>query len=254
MIAKQSRKIVRIDESKCNGCGDCVPNCAEGAIRITNGKARLVAEKLCDGLGACLGHCPMNAIAVEERPAEEFDEAAVHQHLRISSSAPSAPVPPVFTVSPVRQAPTGGCPGSRMQMFHVEQNKPQTEASQPSALRQWPVQLKLLRAEAPMWDNADILLAADCAAFACGDFHGKLLPDKALAIACPKLDERSDYIHKLAAIFSSHNIRSITIARMEVPCCSGLTAMVRQAMELAHRPGIPVKEITITLRGQVQGA
>jgi NAD-dependent dihydropyrimidine dehydrogenase PreA subunit len=231
------RKIVKIDEEKCNGCGDCVPSCAEGAIKIINGKARLVADNLCDGLGACLGHCPMGAITVEERPADAFDHAAVEKHLK-----------PHPTFTPV-VSHGGGCPGSQMRMFHAE---PAAAAKAPSgsALRQWPVQLTLLPAQGPIWQDADVLLAADCVPFAYPDFHAAMLPGHTLAIACPKLDDCGPYVEKLATIFSQNSIRSVTVARMEVPCCFGLVRVAELALERSGRKDLTVKQTVISTRGQ----
>ncbi len=246
MTNKRTRKIVRIDEDKCNGCGDCIPNCAEGALRIVNGKARLVAENLCDGLGACLGNCPQGAITVEERPADDFDEQAVQKHLH--------PKPmPGLQLTPVAAAPThpaGGCPGSQMRMMHPRPSSPNSETSRPSQLGQWPVQLALIPAAGEMWDGANVLIAADCVPFAYAGFHEKLLAGKRLAIACPKLDNVEPYLQKLTAIFSRNHIQSVTVVRMEVPCCSGITRLVQAALTQANRPQIPFQEIIITTRGE----
>ena len=261
-MSKPIRKIVKIDEAKCNGCGDCVPSCAEGAIRIINGKARLMAENLCDGLGACLGHCPMGAITVEERAADDFDHHAVEKHLKNPSAAKpvaAAPAPlpapaPAPAFAPMPHA--GGCPGSRMRVF--EPAAPQSanlrseisdRKASPSRLRQWPVQLTLLPTQGPIWTDADVLLAADCVPFAYPDFHENLLAGRTLAIACPKLDDCQPYIDKLTTIFASNSIRSVTVARMEVPCCSGLTRVARMALEASGRTDLEVKEIVLPIRG-----
>ena len=246
------RKIVRIDEARCNGCGECAPSCAEGAIRIVNGKARLVSDNLCDGLGACLGHCPMDAISIEERPADEFDHVAVAAH----TQAPAAARPgPMATFTPVAApAHGGGCPGSRMRTFEPAPatSAATPSAAQPSMLRQWPVQLALLPVQAPIWQDADLLLAADCVPFACANFHSTMLPGKSLAIACPKLDNVEPYIDKLAQIISLNSIRSITVARMEVPCCYGLVRLVETALQKAGKTAIPVGQIVVSIRGQMK--
>ena len=202
---QETRLLVHIDENLCNGCGECVPNCAEGAIQVIDGKARLVGDNLCDGLGACLGHCPLGAITLEERPAAEFDEHAVERHLahleRIG----------------------GGCPGMR--------TKPAT-AAQPG-LRNFPVQLHLVNPNAPFFRDADLLIAADCVAFAMPGFHAALVGERTVVIGCPKLDDANAYVAKLAEIFRGARPRSITIARMDVPCCGGLTQIVRFAQQQA---------------------
>lgn len=255
IMSKPIRKIVKIDGEKCNGCGECVPSCAEGAIRIINGKARLMADNLCDGLGACLGHCPMGAITVEERPAEDFDHHAVEKHLKSSPAAKPMVPGPAPALAPVAHA--GGCPGSRMRVFEpaacpsvggkAEGTKGKTAS--PSRLRQWPVQLTLLPMQGPIWTDADVLLAADCVPFAYPDFHESLLAGRTLAIACPKLDNCQPYIEKLATIFANNSIRSVTVARMEVPCCSGLTRVARMALEASGRTDIEVKEVVLPIRG-----
>ncbi len=247
---RRMRKIVRIDEEKCNGCGDCVPSCAEGAIKIIDGKARLVADNLCDGLGACLGHCPMDAISIEEREAEEFDERAVEMHLG-KPAHDHAPQPAPVPASQFIRARThaGGCPGSRVQSFQAMPAMPNMAgAPTASALRQWPVQLALLPVTSAIWQDSDLLIAADCVPFAYPAFHSQLLAGKALAIACPKLDDVEPYLHKLSAIFTSNRIKSVTVARMEVPCCSGLTRVVQRAIAQSGKV-IPMKEIIIGIRG-----
>ena len=247
------REIVHIDEDLCDGCGDCVPSCAEGAIRIINGKAKLVAENLCDGLGACLGHCPQDAIKVERREADNFDEEAVEQHL--ADAAPN-PVP----LSMVGPAPTqltpmpGNCPGSQMQHF-ADAGPAAAPAPHPNApataLRQWPVQLHLVPPTAPFFQEADVLLAADCAAFATADFHGRFLAGKGLAIACPKLDQGQEiYLQKLVAMIDEARINTLTVMVMEVPCCTGLVGLAQEAVARATRK-VPVKRIVIGTRGDV---
>lgn len=239
MTTKPTRKIVRIDEEKCNGCGDCIPNCAEGALRIVNGKARLVAEKLCDGLGACLGTCPQGAITIEERPADEFDEQSVHQHLQAA--------PAMTSVA------SGGCPGSRMRLLTPPPAVANPRSTQHSQLSQWPVQLALVPVAAEIWNDADLLIAADCVPFAYPEFHEKLLAGKRLAIACPKLDNLDPYVQKLAAIFSRNRIKSVTVAHMEVPCCSGIVRAVQVALAQANRTDIPFHDVTIAINGTVKG-
>lgn len=238
------RTIIRIDEDKCNGCGLCVPNCAEGAIQIIDGKARLVAENLCDGIGDCLGHCPEGALTLEQRQADAFDMEAVEAHLASQSDVnrPTAPF-------------AGGCPGSRV--ISRRDGAPRAASSgnyqaQPSELQQWPVQLGLVPAQAPFFQAADLLIAADCVPFAYPDFHRKLLRGKSVLIACPKLDNVAPYVDKLTTIFAENDINSITIARMEVPCCGGLERLVSHALELSGRKDIPVYTTVIGVQGELQ--
>jgi NAD-dependent dihydropyrimidine dehydrogenase PreA subunit len=225
------RSIVKIDEEKCTGCGECVPSCAEGAIQIIDGKARLKADNLCDGLGACLGDCPAGAITIEEREAEAFDEASVAAH---------------------DHGHMGACPGSRAMTF----DRPASGGGaptgpQPSELRQWPVQLHLVSPRASYFAGADLLLAADCTAFAMGDFHGRHLKGKALAVACPKLDGGQDvYLEKLVALIDEAKVNTVTVMIMEVPCCGGLLELARAAAAKASRR-VPVKRVLVGLQGDV---
>lgn len=237
------RKVVKIDEDKCNGCGLCVPSCAEGAIRIMDGKARLVADNLCDGLGSCLGDCPEGAITVEERDADEFDETAVKFHL----GAPALVSMPLH-----HHGQGGGCPGSRpMSLERDEAIPPTSTGPQPSTLGQWPVQLHLLSPVAPYLAGSDLLLAADCTAFSVGDFHSTHLRGKTLAIACPKLDQGTDvYIQKLTAMIDQSRINTLTVMIMEVPCCAGLVQIASTAIERAGRR-IPLKKIVVGIKGDI---
>ena len=253
------RKMVKIDEEKCNGCGDCVPSCAEGAIQIIDGKARLLADNLCDGLGACLGDCPVGAITIEEREAEEFDEAAVDEHLKEigreplphhdATEAPAAGGCPSAAVKSFAAPAGGGCPSARMMNFSETPAEEAAEvSSRPSRLAQWPVQLHLVPPTAPFFQGADVVLAADCAPFAYADFQEDLLKGKALAIACPKLDDTSPYVDKLTAMITQSNIKSLTVVHMEVPCCNGLISMARQALANSGRD-IPFETVCIGIRG-----
>lgn len=234
------RKIIRIDEDKCNGCGICVDACAEGALEVIDGKARLVGEIYCDGIGACLSGCPTGALTIEERDAEGFDPTAVDDLLAGKGKAPTAP-----------HAAHGGCPGSRTRAFAPAPAGGCAEvASSPSRLGNWPVQLHLLSPAAPYLDGADLLLAADCVAFALGSFHQDLLGGRVLAIGCPKLDDGQAYVEKLATIFAERDIRTVTVAIMEVPCCRGLTEIVRQALARSGRE-IPTESIRVGIRGEI---
>lgn len=262
------REIVKIDENKCNGCGECVPGCAEGAIRIIDGKAKLVAENLCDGLGACLGHCPMGAITIEKREADGFDETAVEQHLgQATPVAPQAghdhgnhgrggcPSAQARAFDGPKPGPHGhghggGCPSARLMTFAGDGGDAVAEAgSRPSQLRQWPVQMHLVPPNAPFLKDADLLLAADCVPFAYADFHKDFLKDRTLLIGCPKLDDGQAYLEKLTAMLQRNGIRRLTVVHMEVPCCSGLIAIARQALAASGKD-IPLETIRIGLRGE----
>lgn len=253
------RKMVKIDEDKCNGCGECVPSCAEGAIQIIDGKARLVSDQLCDGLGACLGDCPVGAITIEEREADEFDEAAVNDHLKEIGRAPlahqAAPIAPAHGGCPSAAVKSfappagGGCPSARAINFDkTPASDSPAPGSRPSRLAQWPVQLHLVPPTAPFFQGADVVLAADCAPFAYADFQEELLKGKALAIACPKLDDTTPYVDKLTAMITQSNIKSLTVVHMEVPCCNGLVSMARQAIAKSGRD-IPFETVCIGIRG-----
>lgn len=244
------RKIVQIDEDKCNGCGLCVPSCAEGAIRIVNGKAVLAADNLCDGLGACLGDCPQDAIRIIERAADEFDETAVIEHLEKTQKYPGSS----GTDHPGRgHAASAGCPGSRMISFGGEKrsnDSDETEGKEPSRLAQWPVQLHLVPTNAPFFQDADLLIAADCVPFAYAGFHRDFLAGKAVVIGCPKLDDNQFYREKLTELFRVSRIKSITVLRMEVPCCGGIVMAAKQALAASGRQ-IPFTEVTIGIKGDV---
>jgi len=240
-VKKRMRKIVIIDEDKCDGCGLCVPSCAEGAIQVIDGKARLLAENLCDGLGNCLGTCPKDAITIEERPCDEFDEAAVEVHRRRGPQSP----------------PAEGCPGAKLVKLGLRTAQLATAdkgKTRPSRLGQWPVQLSLLPATGELWQDADVLIAADCVSVAMPDFHERLLDGKSVAVACPKLDDLAPHVAKLAEIFAGNSIRSVTVAHMEVPCCSGIVVAVERAMAIAGVTDIPVTDITIALDGTIKHA
>jgi NAD-dependent dihydropyrimidine dehydrogenase PreA subunit len=249
-----TRKIVKIDDEKCTGCGECVPSCAEGAIQIINGKAKLVADNLCDGLGACLGDCPMDAITIEERDADEFNEEAVETHRRKQETPATPPIrADVKTEAHVHVHAGGGCPGARVMHFDSSSSASSDEPKgpQPSELRQWPVQLHLVPPTAPYFHKADVLLAADCVAFSMGDFHRTHLKGKALAIACPKLDDGQDmYLEKLTAMIDHAEINTLTVMIMEVPCCGGLFQLAKEAASRASRK-IPIKRVVVGLRGEV---
>jgi NAD-dependent dihydropyrimidine dehydrogenase PreA subunit len=204
------RKIVKIDENLCNGCGSCIPKCAEGALQIVNGKARIIKETYCDGLGACLGQCPQGAITVIEREAQAFDQKEVHEYLK---------------------------------------NKQTVVAATP-AKPQWPVKINLVPVQAPFYQNADLLVAADCAPIALKTFQNTMLPGKRVIIGCPKFDDARVYAQKLGEILKLNNIASVTVAHMEVPCCTGLKWAVDRAIEASGKK-IPVKEYEIKIGGEI---
>ena len=247
------RNIIRIDQEKCNGCGQCVTGCAEGAIQLVNGKAALVSETYCDGLGACIGECPVGALTIEEREAPAYDQAGVVNHLtnigsltHSSSHGTTLPTPQGFQ----------GCPGSMARSLHPASSTPtacpgSTPVAQfpAAALGNWPVQLSLVPVTAPYLDRASLLIAADCTAFAFPDFHRRFLKGKVALIGCPKLDD-VDYAKKLTEIFKNNDIKSVTVTRMEVPCCGGLEFAVRTALADCGKM-IPWQVVTISTEGEI---
>lgn len=276
------RKIIKIEEEKCTGCGLCIPNCPEGALQIIEGKVRLISDLFCDGLGACIGHCPEGAITVEEREAQEYDERKVMGNIvRQGSNVIKAHLEHLKTHNqseylaeaidfleernievPLERAPVPGgherdsaffgCPGSRT--MEVSKTEEPTEEGKPvsrgaSQLRQWPVQIMLVPPTAPYLKDADVLIAADCVPYAYADFHEDLLKGKSLLVGCPKLDDIEFYREKIAQILKGNPIKSITYAHMEVPCCSGLVPVVRSAIAASGKD-IPFKEVAISIRGQ----
>jgi NAD-dependent dihydropyrimidine dehydrogenase PreA subunit len=284
------RKIIKIDDAKCDGCAECIPNCPEGAIQVIEGKARLVSDLCCDGLGACLGHCPRGAIEIEERDAVPYDERVVManivkqgkavvqahlEHLRqhgenmflaqalefLRASPMQASVDRIHAL-PALQAPAG-CPGSRSMSFRpipslsarpvssAPNPAGKSEDKRPSALHHWPIQLHLLNPRAPHYQEADLLLSADCAPFALGDFHRDFLQGRALAIACPKLDQGQEaYLAKLTAMVDEAQVKSITVIIMEVPCCNGLLNLAQNAVARAQRK-VPIHSVIVSLEGEI---
>jgi Pyruvate/2-oxoacid:ferredoxin oxidoreductase delta subunit len=262
------REIIRIDENLCDGCGDCILSCAEGALQIVDGKARLVSDTLCDGFGNCLGACPQDAISIIKREAEDFDESAIKRNRNdadrtTTAAAPNQPSadPPANTsrpssvtmVSSARHM-AGGCPGSAMRMFPAEDKSSSVEEpasrSLPSQLTQWPVQLMLVPPTAPFLKGREILLAADCCPFAFADFHGTFLKGKALLVGCPKLDDLNFYRQKLEEIFRDSGCTGVTVMMMEVPCCGGLQWAAEQALRASGK-SLPLREIIIGVRGNI---
>ncbi|MGL5656122.1 MAG: ATP-binding protein [Fusobacteriaceae bacterium] len=276
------RDIVVIDEKKCTGCGLCVPNCHEGALQIIDGKARLISDLYCDGLGACLGHCPEGAMVIEKREVEDYDERKVmidniipagentikahishlYEHNAMDFYKIALDTLKEFKIKnpleniekaseeEVKHSHSGGCPGSKMMSFESKQNE-KAVGEVDSQLTQWPVQLHLVSPQAPYFKNSDLLLAADCTAFAVGDFHSKHLKNRSLAIACPKLDNGQDiYVEKLISMIENNNLNTITCMIMEVPCCGGLLAIAKQAVAKAKRK-IPLKVIVVGIKGNI---
>jgi len=231
------RNIVKIDEEKCNGCGQCVDACAEGAIEIIDGKAKLVSEIYCDGLGACLGHCPEDAITIEQREADNFDEQATEAHLAEKQSP--------------QQQSDFVCPGMMAKELRKQGDNNESIAGDVSSqLSQWPVQLKLVSPRAPYFANADLLLVADCVPFAMGDFHDNFLKNHSIAIGCPKLDDSRFYVEKLAEIIKMNELNSLTVIHMEVPCCSGLAHIAKEAIA-GSGAKMSFEDVTISLNGNV---
>lgn len=244
---KITRKIVEIDEARCSGCGECAAACAEGAIMIVDGKAKLISENYCDGLGACLGECPEDALTITERESEEFDPVAVEEHLKSESGDETLH----------REAPMAcGCPSQNIEMFPSSLPGKDRSAAGPgaeevaSALTHWPVQIRLVPSSAPFLKNADLLVAADCTPLAYAGFHRNLLPGKVVMMGCPKFDDVEEYVERFTEIFKTAGIRSITVVDMEVPCCSKLPMIVRKALSLSQKR-IPVEEVVIGRRGDV---
>jgi ferredoxin len=242
-VVKIKRKIIEIDEEKCNGCGKCVLACAEGAIQIIDGKAKVMSDNLCDGLGACIGDCPEDALHIIEREAEEFDEKAVEKHLQ----------PPAGQTQLVSIAPR--CPSARVDSFAApdpcqDANQPTAMLSSASALTHWPVQIHLVPPTAPFLMGADLLVAADCVAVAYPRLQTELLPGRVIMIGCPKFDDRNAYVDKFAQIFKSAGIKSIACVMMEVPCCFGLPVILKEAMRFS-KTDTPMEVITVSTRGEI---
>jgi NAD-dependent dihydropyrimidine dehydrogenase PreA subunit len=280
------REIIKIDEEKCNGCGLCIPSCPEGALQIIDGKARLVSDLMCDGLGACIGECPEGAIEIEEREAEPYNESAVikeivnfgentvvahlkhlldHNEMMYFDTAVGYLeehsgsigfdlenlLDKVYAKSVGGDCAHGGCPGAKSFAFEKRDGVRQLADGVPSHLRQWPVQMHLINPSAPHFHNAEVLLAADCVAFALGNFHSKFLRGRGLAIACPKLDQGKEvYVEKLKTMIDVAQIKELNVMVMEVPCCSGLVHIANLAREAASR-NVPIKKTVIGIKGDV---
>jgi len=280
---KTKRRIIKIDEKKCDGCGNCVTGCHEGALQVIDGKARLISDLLCDGLGSCIGECPRDAIKIEERAAEPYDETKVMEgmvkhgpntikaHLQhLKDHAQKAFLKQAFDYLKAHNIPNPlgddmkknnketahepcGCPGGRTLDFRGPGAAEETTApAAASQLRQWPVQLHLASPMAPYFQKADVVVAADCTAFAYGNFHNDFMKGKAIVIACPKLDEGQEiYVEKVQALIEDARINTLTVVTMEVPCCGGLLAMVKQAAAAAGRK-VPIKSVVIGIQGGIK--
>lgn len=254
------RKIITINEDLCNGCGNCITGCAEGALQLVNGKAKLVKETFCDGFGDCIGTCPTGALKIVEREADEFDFDKTLQHVENIRG--------IDGVNLMKEAHKeheakiggcsgGGCPGSRIRSGAVVQKPSQASSAgmmpsvMKSELSQWPVQLHLLPVRAPFFENRELVILSTCSMATSPDVQWRYIRGRAVAIACPKLDRTEGYIEKLAGIFTSNNITKVTVLRMEVPCCGGLTAIVRAALEKGKPEGLVVEEAVMSLDGEI---
>lgn len=271
------RKIIKIEEEKCDGCRLCVPECHEGALQIIDGKARLISDLFCDGLGACIGHCPTGALTVEEREAEPYDEKKVMdyivkggtnvikahlEHLReheefefltqaLEYLKENRIENPLHSKELLEKKSFQGCPGSQAKSMETKENSVEENGSRVSHLRQWPIQLHLVSPQAAYYRNSDLLLAADCCGFAYADFHKDYLKGKSIAIACPKLDSNKQvYLDKIISMINDAKINSITVMVMEVPCCSGLVQLATQAAEFTER-NIPVNVVVVGINGNI---
>lgn len=254
-MAKVKRKIIMIDEDKCDGCGQCLPGCPEGALQVIDGKVRLVKESYCDGLGACLGHCPRGALKVVERPAEEYDALAVLEHLEKQSPELAERHRQHLRAHGMEEAagarPGQGCPSG--QVFSRKTGEPAGQAESPGAnisLGQWPVKLYLIPPTAEFLKNADLVLVADCVPFAYGNMHSDFLKGKAVAAGCPKFDDTGAHREKIQQVLESVNIRSITVIHMEIPCCSGFVRLVGEALKNSGMD-IPFESIQIGINGEI---
>lgn len=247
---KSVRKIIRINEELCDGCGLCVPDCAEGSLQIVDGKAKLVADKLCDGLGACLGSCPTGALEIIEREADEFDEEAVEEYLAEKAASVQKQAAPLAG---------GGCPSAQLKTFGAPSpcqtaNIPKgtAAAGAPSGLSHWPVQIRLIPPTAPFLQNADLLIAADCTAVAARGFQEKYMDGKVVMMGCPKFDDAENYVERFTDILKTCNLKKITILIMEVPCCSAMNVILQQAIKKSG-VSVPVEQVTLSVQGEEIG-
>ncbi len=239
------RKIIEINEDLCTGCGQCIIKCAEGALEIVDGKAKIVADKFCDGLGACLGECPTGALKITKREADDFDEEAVEEHLKSMKEADKT-----------AEISAGcACPSAAMQSFsrpvpYKSASDAVTDESAPSELTHWPVQIRLVPPNAPFLKNADLLVAADCTPIAYRSFHKDFLEGRVIMVGCPKFDDATAYVEKFAELFAQSSVKSVTLVVMEVPCCQGLPLMVKRGMDMAGK-NIPMDLAIVSIRGEL---
>lgn len=253
-MAKTKRKIIRIDEEKCDGCGLCIPSCPEGALQIVDGKAKLVKENFCDGLGACLGECPQGALTIEEREAEEYEEEVI---AHIKEKSPELLEKHLKHLKEhVHELPEHhshpeitSCPSAQMLHWEKKEKEAKEEARINSELRQWPIQLHLVPVNAPYFQNADLILVADCVPFTYANFHTDFLKGKAIAIGCPKLDDVDAYVDKVVQILRSSNIKSLNVVNMEVPCCYGLVHIAKEALSKSGKD-VLFEAIVIGIKGE----
>jgi len=231
------RNIINIDEEKCDGCGNCVVDCAEAALQVVDGKARLIKELYCDGLGACLGSCPTGALTIVQRESDPFDEAETEKHMHAKKKE--------------EKSEFCGCPSTRPVEFSQKAAVGSHAADEIPELRNWPIQLKLIAPNAPYLNGSDLLLAADCTAFSAVGFHSRFIKGKKLVIACPKLDDSQFYFEKLTEMFKTNDIKTVTVVRMEVPCCGGLAYLAKESIKKSGKD-IPYTEVVIGIKGEIK--
>ena len=259
------RKIIEIDEDLCTGCGDCIVGCAEGALQLVDGKAKLVKEDFCDGFGDCVGTCPTGALQIIEREAAEFDEEATIEHVRKTQGDEAvqrmldAAVEHEAKETNEEKPKTSGCPGMQVRMTKADEAKAQATATTAvsgqvikSDLEQWPVQLHLVPPKAPFFEGKELVVLSTCSPVASPDVHWRYVRGRSLVVACPKLDKTKGYVEKLAGIMANNNIPKVIVVRMEVPCCGGLTMMTQQAHAMSGRSDLVVEEVTIGLDGELR--
>lgn len=266
-----TRKIIEINEDLCNGCGNCITGCAEGALQLVDGKAKLVKEQFCDGFGDCIGTCPTGALQIVERDADQYDEKATRENLLQTQGAEAvermdkanAVHNQKAEAAPPPAKHGGGCPGMRMRTGSANNAKPVTPTStsasglppkmMPSALEQWPIQLHLVQPGAPFFQNKEMAILSTCSPIASADVHWRFMQGRSVVVACPKLDRTEPYVEKLAAIFQDTTIPKAIVVRMEVPCCGGLSRIVQEAHTRSGRTDLIVDEVTLSLTGEVVG-
>jgi Fe-S-cluster-containing hydrogenase component 2 len=240
---KKMRKIIEIDEELCTGCGECVPDCAEGSLQIIDGKARLVSDNLCDGLGACLGSCPTGALKIIEREAEDFDEEAVEEFLAEQKKKQERPAAPI----------SGGCPSAQLKT--MQPINPCKAANEPTsqigcALSHWPVQIRLIPPAAPFLENCDLLIAADCTAVSYGSLQEDFIKGRVVMMGCPKFDDQQMYVDRFTELFKTRKLNSVTILIMEVPCCSSMLQIVKKSYDDA-KGTVPIRQVVVSTQGQI---